>query len=137
MRRACTQYLFLPIPKSRMDAYPIMKCFKKTEPSLLQLSNFDIDHSSVFEDFNAEEVFKMVLEDQSKNNLQDDELGNSESDTDNNQTAVDATENKITLQVASSMLNQLINFAYKNFLISKAFYSYDEFFSCKFENHFN
>ncbi|KAK4875844.1 hypothetical protein RN001_012266 [Aquatica leii] len=44
------------------------------EPFLPQFNNFDMDtflecdkNSSVFQEFNAEEVFKMVLEDQSKN----------------------------------------------------------------------
>ncbi|KAK4886952.1 hypothetical protein RN001_003223 [Aquatica leii] len=78
------------------------------EPFLPQFNNFDMDtflecdkNSSVFQEFNAEEVFKMVLEDQSKNKLQDHELSNSDGDTDNSPSAVVTTENEITFETAS------------------------------------
>ncbi|KAK4886082.1 hypothetical protein RN001_002353, partial [Aquatica leii] len=79
------------------------------EPFLPQFNNFDMDtflecdkNSSVFQEFNAEEVFKMVLEDQSKNKLQDHELSNSDGDTDNSPSAVVTTENEITFETASN-----------------------------------
>ncbi|KAK4885189.1 hypothetical protein RN001_001460 [Aquatica leii] len=91
------------------------------EPFLPQFNNFDMDtflecdkNSSVFQEFNAEEVFKMVLEEQSKNNVQHQELSNSDGDTDNSPSAVVTTENEITFETASSMLNQLTNFAVQN-----------------------
>ncbi|KAK4875708.1 hypothetical protein RN001_012130 [Aquatica leii] len=78
------------------------------ESFLPQFNNFDMDtflecdkNSSVFQEFNAEEVFKMVLEDQSKNKLQDHELSNSDGDTDNSPSAVVTTENEITFETAS------------------------------------
>ncbi|KAK4883298.1 hypothetical protein RN001_006617 [Aquatica leii] len=82
------------------------------EPFLPQFNNFDMDtflecnkNSSVFQEFNAEEVFKMVLEDQSKNKLQDHELSNSDGDTDNSPSAVVTTENEITFETASILVS--------------------------------
>ncbi|KAK4884187.1 hypothetical protein RN001_000458 [Aquatica leii] len=90
------------------------------EPFLPQFNNFDMDtflecdkNSSVFQEFNAEEVFKMVLEDQSKNKLQDHELSNSDGDTDNSPSAVVTTENEITFETASKPVKLSYN-VYEN-----------------------